>query len=234
MSYVFPRGVTTVHRIDVPCESTGFTPPPFDVHLKFLPPAAAEGWTLVAHAAAGRPDALALWLRPHPGIEQVMTAPGIAPKVLRARTRALPSAWAHMAAHVRVHHLDLAPDGTASWFIEGDRARIALLAGQLQASLGGRADVRCRAVQGAADGPAVSRRQFEALASAVSMGYYEIPHHIDLRTLASRTSISLGSVSELLRRAERAIITHYVDSRLLNLPPDEDEPFRPLDNVLRR
>jgi hypothetical protein len=68
------------------------------------------------------------------------------------------------------------------------------------------------------------------------MGYYEIPHRIDLRALAKATGVSLGSVSELLRRAEGAILTHYVDSNLMGWPlTDEDElrSFRPMVNMLR-
>jgi hypothetical protein len=44
------------------------------------------------------------------------------------------------------------------------------------------------------------------------MGYYDIPHNLDLRTLAATMGISLGSVSELLRRGESAVIMNYVDS----------------------
>ena len=69
------------------------------------------------------------------------------------------------------------------------------------------------------------------------MGYYEIPHRVDLRTLATAAGVSLGSVSELLRRAEASILTHYVDSSLVHWPADEEDelrPFRPMANLVRR
>ena len=249
MTQTYLKGnIATVHRIDLPCEQTGFSTPPFDVHLKFLPsPADGGGWTLLAHAAAGKPDILAHWLEKHPGIEQVRVAPGLAPKLFRASAGQLPATWAAVAAVVKVHHLDLAADGHAAWFIEGVRDQVWALVQHLEskqaapaanaAPTGTKAPepgVRCRPVTN--DGRAVlSRRQFEALSTAVAMGYYEIPHRIDLRTLAAATGVSLGSVSELLRRAEATILTNYVDSSLMGWPlaeEDEMRSFRPLLNVL--
>lgn len=241
MTQTYLKGTTaTVHRIDLPVEQTGFTTPPCDVHLKFLPsPATGEGWTLLAHAAAGKPDALARWLRPHANISNVRVAPGIAPKLLRATMATLPPEWATVASFVKVHHLNLAPDGNASWFIEGVRDQVWSLVQHLEAVAGpkpmGATEVRCRPVSGRREAP-ITRRQFEALATAVSLGYYEIPHRLDLRALAARTGLSLGSVSELLRRAEGAILTHYIDSSLMGWPVMDDDtasPFRPVVNMVR-
>ncbi len=242
MTQTYLKGnAPTVHRIDVPCEKAGFSAPPFEVHIKFLPSPLGSGWTLIAHAAAGRPDMLATWLRPHPGIEEVRAAPGIAPKLLRAKATNLPQEWMTVASFVKVHHLDLAPDGSASWFIEGTRDRVLALVQHLEATAlepNAPTTIRCRPVQGDLGDAPLSRRQFEALSSAVALGYYEIPHRLDLRELASRTGISLGSVSELLRRAEGSVLTHYVDSILMRWPPQAGEesaaPVLPVDNLLFR
>jgi hypothetical protein len=242
LTQTFLRGaVAAVHRIDLPCERTGFSTPPSDVHIKFLPSSASgDGWTLLARAAAGKPDVLARWLRPHPGIEQVRVAPGIAPKLLRAKVVSLPPEWATVASFAKVHHLDLAADGHASWFIEGVRDRIWALVQHLELTPDSPlapTEVRCRPVHGGRNVAPISRRQFEALSAAVALGYYDIPHRLDLRTLAARTGISLGSVSELLRRAEGAVLTHYVDSSLMSWPAMDEEgstdPFMPMDNMLR-
>lgn len=231
--------IAAVHRIDLPCAQTGFTTPPHDVHLKFLPsPATNEGWTLLAHAAAGKPDALARWLTPHPLITDVRVAPGIAPKMLRARASALPPEWATVASYAKVHHLNLAPNGNAAWFVEGARDQVLALVHHLESTskTPGATEVRCRPVVGSHQSALITRRQFEALATAVSLGYYEIPHRLDLRQLATRTGLSLGSVSELLRRAEAAILTHYIDASLLGWPLGDEtppNPFRPVVNLLR-
>ncbi|MHB1262584.1 MAG: helix-turn-helix domain-containing protein [Thermoplasmatota archaeon] len=242
MTQTYLKGtLPTVHRIDLPCERTGFTTPPFDVHLKFLPsPANGGGWTLLAHAAAGKPDILSRWLGQHPGIEQVRVAPGLAPKLFRASAAVLPAEWARVASFVKVHHLDLSADGQAAWFIEGVRDQVSGLVQELDVGRPAgpgkpQAEIRCRPVLGPSSATPISRRQFEALSTAVAMGYYEIPHRIDLRALAAATGVSLGSVSELLRRAEAAILTHYVDSNLMGWPlADEDElrSFRPIVGLL--
>lgn len=240
MTQTFLKGsMPTVHRVDLPCEQTGFTTPPFDVHLKFLPsPVAGDGWTLLAHAAAGKPDILSRWLAAHPGISNIRVAPGLAPKLFRATTKELPPAWTTVSSFAKVHHLDLAADGHASWFIEGVRDQIWALVKHLEVTPTvpqAAPDVRCRPVHsGRTDAP-ITRRQFEALSTAVALGYYEIPHRLDLRSLATKTGLSLGSVSELLRRAEGAILTHYVDSSLMGWPLGEEEtnPFKPIANMLR-
>lgn len=231
-----PQQPWTVHRIDLPCEKAGFSTPPFDVHIKFLP--TGDGWTLLAHAAAGKPDRLASWLRTHAGIDHVRVPPGIAPKMLRAMATALPSAWAKVASYAKVHHLDLGPDGSASWYVEGPREQVHALVEELgltaQPNLG--SDVRCRPVQGADVVASLSRRQFETLSSAVALGYYDIPHRIDLRELAARAGISLGSVSELLRRAEASVLTQYVDAHRMRTQvaePDASYPASMIDNLVR-
>jgi hypothetical protein len=224
------RGLAAaVYRIDLACEQAGFSCPPFDVHLKFLPnQLPRRGWTLLAHAAAGKPDALAPWLAEHPGIQDVRVEPGLAPKLLRATASHLPPLWAAAASFARVHHLDLSADGHASWFIDGVRGEILAFIDDLerrQVALGA-TEVRCRPVDERRRAP-VSRRQFEVLSTAVAMGYYDIPHRVDLRALATQSGISLGSLAELLRRAEAAVLTHYVDAALMGWPASGEEPPNP-------
>ena len=228
----------TVHRIDLPCDQTGFKcPPPHDVHIKFLPNLPPlQGWTLLAHAAAGKPEALARWLADQ-GFQDVRVEPGLAPKLLRASVRELPPIWAEAAAFAKVHHLDLAADGHASWFVEGAKADILAfvedLEGKQKVPLAA-TEVRCRPVSVRRRAP-ITRRQFEALASAVAMGYYDSPHRIDLRSLAAQAGVSLGSLSELLRRAEAAVLTHYVDASLMGWPvsaTDRPNPFQPVESLL--
>jgi hypothetical protein len=169
---------------------------------------------------------LAPWLKIQPGIADVRVAAGIAPKTLRATAAALPQAWADVVSFSKVHHLDLAADGHAAWFIEGVREQVWALVQHLELPQADVApiEVRCRPVVGGGSDARISRRQHEALSTAVALGYYEIPHRLDLRELATRTGLSLGSISELLRRAEGAILTHYIDSSLMGWPQPDVEP----------
>lgn len=204
-----------IHRIDMSPDQAGFPRPPCPVQLKFLPSPQAGGWTLLAGVQPGHANAIASWLATQPAFEGVSIAPGIAPRLVRAQASALPPRWTEVATLASVHHLDLRGDG-ASWFVEGARDDIRALLGQLRASSQDRQDVvRCRSLQVPGRPAPITRRQQEALATAVAMGYYEIPHRVDLRCLAKQKGITLGSFSELLRRAESAVLSHHVDSRLL-------------------
>jgi hypothetical protein len=210
-------GTPAVHRIDMPIEQAGFPAPPCPVQLKFLPSPQAGGWTLLANVLPGDTRDVAAWLAGQEGFGDVSVAPGIAPRLVRARAAALPPAWSEVATFVAVHHLDLRGPN-ASWFVEAGRNDLAALLQRLRStgpSGHGAAAIRCRAIQVQGRPAAITRRQQEVLSTAVALGYYEIPHRIDLRSLARHTGVSLGSVSELLRRAESTVLSHHVDASLL-------------------
>ena len=61
---------------------------------------------------------------------------------------------------------------------------------------------------------AITPRQEEALAAAIAMGYYEYPRKLNLTKLAEKLSIAPTTLSEILRRAERKLITSYLVNNL--------------------
>lgn len=61
---------------------------------------------------------------------------------------------------------------------------------------------------------AITPRQEEALAVALAMGYYEYPRKLNLTRLAEKLSIAPTTLSEILRRAERKLITSYLVNSL--------------------
>ncbi len=154
------------------------------------------------------PAKVARWLMPF-GPTEINIAPGIAPRVLRAKFNVLPPLWKDMLARVTVHYVDLTPEGTASIFVadSGDKVDhfVQMLRGESSV-------VRARQ---SLQGPArveLTARQLEVLALAVALGYYETPHKVSLRGLAKKLALSVGATSELLRRGESLIITNYVDA----------------------
>lgn len=52
----------------------------------------------------------------------------------------------------------------------------------------------------------LTARQFEALEAARDLGYYEVPREADLAAVADALDCTRSTASELLRRAERALV----------------------------
>ncbi|HVM45584.1 MAG TPA: helix-turn-helix domain-containing protein, partial [Candidatus Thermoplasmatota archaeon] len=166
-----------------------------------------DHWIVVALSAPGKPAQVARWLRPHTQGE-INLDPGLSPKILRARFDALPAAWARMLEDVLVIFLELTPEGSASVFVEDSQERVDRFVASLQID----EQVRQRQVEPSKERVKLTARQLEVLALAVALGYYETPHKLNLREIAQKLKISVGGVSELLRRGESLIITSYVDS----------------------
>lgn len=192
-------------RVDLPGAQIGFGPPPCPINLKFFE--MPTGWVLVGMTGPGKPPAAARWLESY-APASIQIAPGLSPKVLRASFDKLPPAWEKLLTSVVVHYLELTPDGSASVFIEDssenvqrfvDAAKLTNSTARVRQTLSGPQRVRLTA------------RQLEILSLAVALGYYEVPHKLNLRTLAKKVGLSVGAVSELLRRGEALIVTNYVD-----------------------
>lgn len=210
---------TITGRVDLPCAATGFTPPPCSVHLRLVPD--GDRWTLLARTAPNTPTVTARWLESHKP-SRLVPGPGIAPKFLRAEYDHLPAGLERLVHAVQLHHIDIEADGTASLFTTGPPEPAQRLASQLRLL---HESVRYRPAAVGPEKAVLTPRQMEAISTAVALGYYEIPRHLDLRTLGKAMEVSLGSVSELLRRAEGTIVKNYVDSiaseRWRRLTPEE-------------
>jgi DNA-binding CsgD family transcriptional regulator len=193
-------------RVDLPCSMTGFSPPPCNAQLKFEP----EGsrWTMIVLCPPGKPPQVARWLEAYkPASIHIGT--GLSPRILRATFDELPGRWGQMLASVQVQFAQLTPDGSASIFVEDVGSKVELFVQSLQL---GRPEVRARKKQPDPNRVKLTPRQLEVLSLAVALGYYEVPHKLNLRELAQKLSLSVGAVSELLRRAEALVITSYIDS----------------------
>lgn len=186
-------------RVDLPCGALGFEAPPCAVHLRFV--RTGPEWTLVVRAPPGRPNDVARWLAPHrPALTRV--EPGLAPKRLHAVFEEVPAAWSAWLTGLSVRFLDLRPEGAASLWVDG---------GDVEAFAADVGDARVRRASASPDPDVLTSRQREAMSLAVALGYYEVPHRVDLRTLARRMGLSLGATSELLRRGQSAIVHNFFD-----------------------
>ena len=55
----------------------------------------------------------------------------------------------------------------------------------------------------------LTSRQEQIVKMALNLGYFEFPKKIRLEELSSKLGISAGTLSEILRRAEKNILTRY-------------------------
>jgi predicted DNA binding protein len=58
----------------------------------------------------------------------------------------------------------------------------------------------------------ITSRQEDLMRIAFDLGFFEFPKRINLEGLSARLGISIGTLSEILRRGERNILSKYFDS----------------------
>lgn len=101
-------------------------------------------------------------------------------------------------------------DGTISWLMLGNKSSLKRLLDQLE-----KQSVRfsLRKIERARTANLLSKRQEEVLLKAYELGYFDQPRRIDLHSLASMLNLSPPTLSELLRRAQKKVITQYLKSK---------------------
>ena len=58
----------------------------------------------------------------------------------------------------------------------------------------------------------ITSRQEDIMRIAYDLGYFEFPKRINLEGLSTRLGVSIGTLSEILRRGEKNILSKYFDS----------------------
>ncbi len=209
-------------RFDVSCRTLGFDAPPVAVQLRFL--GVGSQWSLVALFPAGADRMVIPWLAAH-GVHPV-AAPGLAPRTVRCDLGDLPQRWATWVTAAKVLQVDLAATGLATLYVRGLPMEVARLVATLDHDrvAPGEGVQMERSVSDAALTP----RQAEVLRNALAMGYFEVPHRVDLRRLGKSMHLSVSAVSQLLRRAQAQVVRSYVDKDALGrgsaMDPDDLPP----------
>lgn len=193
-------------RVVVAVAALGASPPPRPVTVQAVRSLGRVG--LLVSATGATWDEVREWVeRDHPGNASFQRMG----RIVRVDFRKAPAAWSALLDATSYHHAILTPDGLATLTLRGRRGQLHdLLAGPLKVIPGARPDLRSVSTGGFERGPQLTDRQRAALLAAHQAGYYRIPRPINLRRLARAQGISSPALSELLRRAERAIIDDYV------------------------
>lgn len=217
-----------VERIDLSCERLGFEPPPpVPVSIKLIE--IRGQWSLYALFAPGEAPAIKRWLDLW-NSDAIETAPGIYPRVIRARFELLPPRWEWVRSGSGMWLVSLVPQGNATLVLMGERYGVPRLKEVVPAPTAMKVPIGSQN-QNPAGRVRLTPKQQEVLSLAVTFGYYEVPHRIDLRALARKLGRSLASVSSLLRRAEAQVLTNYVTDALVSEweehdPPSKTSPIR--------
>ncbi|MEM3386317.1 MAG: helix-turn-helix domain-containing protein [Nitrososphaerales archaeon] len=101
-------------------------------------------------------------------------------------------------------------DGTISWVMLGNKFAIRSLLDNLEKE-GVKFDLK--RIERAKKLDVLTKRQEEVLRLAFDLGYFDYPRRIDLRSLANILDLSPPTLSEMLRRAQKKVITEYLRSK---------------------
>ncbi len=113
------------------------------------------------------------------------------------------------------------PDGTTEWMIAftGREALTELLERLKEEKV----DVNILRLSSVADVETLTSRQRSIVEVALEQGYFDYPRRITLRSLAKKVGVSASTVSEVLRRAEKKILSTYSrPGGVRGLPEEED------------
>jgi len=209
-------------RFDLACEALGFRRPPMPLHLRFFPPPLPDGsrWTVLVVVAAGKAEDAVAWMQSH-AEGRATTPPGIAPRTVRFEVAALPPAWSRWLTAARVVQVDVGTHGVATLFVAGSLTQLAALAAALH-PVPAAARQRVSTTK-PIEQVEITPRQLEVLCNAVTMGYYDVPHRINLRELGKTMDLSVSAASQLLRRAQGQVIRAFIDSATLAGVQDQSD-----------
>ena len=115
------------------------------------------------------------------------------------------------------------PDGTVEWTIAfTGREALTELLDRLKEE---KVEVKILRLASVADVETLTSRQRNIVEIALEEGYFDYPRRITLRQLASRVGVSASTVSEVLRRAEKKILSTYGRTSAVQGPPSEEGLF---------
>ncbi len=212
-------GDRLVAQVQVPLETLGLATPPHTVRLRLM--TAGAGWRLLAWSEGSEIERAVEWLQELDGWQQAATAKR--PEHLVALEAAdLPKGWGWAKLPGSAVTFTVRPDGQASLSAEGDPAELAPFLSHWE----GRGFTVSTSAVPSPIAPDIgagilTRRQSEALSRAAAAGYYDIPRRVRLEDLAGEMDMSMGGLSELLRRAESRLVKAYIST--LPGPGETDE-----------
>lgn len=215
-----PGGEVLV-RLDLPVATLGLTAPPRKATLQAM--STTRGMVLLV-TLPGVPSEDAQRWQESLGFGPVLQ--GLGHRLHRIEVTQPRPVWDAVLEATQYHHVVAHPGGVATLTLRGPRRSVHHLVEEVLRTPA--RDARVRSVHVSSE-PAglLTARQREGLLAAHRAGYYRVPRPVNLLRLARSLGISSPALSELLRRAERAIIDAYVSGRLTPSEAGLREPAEP-------
>lgn len=201
-------GGRSLVTLRVPVDVLGLPPPPAEVRLRALP--GEEGWRVFARSASEDRRCVSWLCRIGMGQPEQVSSLGRSSRVLFAQLDPL---WATLVEDLGLQNARIRPDGWASMVFEGERD---LLGELVDGSILPTEDLEVEAVTpvdeigGQEHQDLLTPTQREALAAALTAGYYTVPRGTTLRDLADQLEVSASSLSERIRRAEGRLVRAHL------------------------
>lgn len=126
-------------------------------------------------------------------------------------------------------HSAAKPDGTVEWTLAFNRREA--LNELLDKMKEKQVDVKILSLSSMADAQNLTEHQRTLVETALEEGFFDYPRRISLQELASKIGVSASAASEVLRRAERKILSDYMKRERLKGMEDKEDPIA--ENLLR-
>jgi len=183
--------------VELSCHQLGFTPPPYDCHLRLLD--MEDSWVGYAWSHGAAIDAFHRWLARNLDLERTRLQE-TSRRVLIAHFETPPRSFQHLLDRAEVRLALLRADGSAALSVTGARADVRELLESLET---GSSNVEVTDVRMTADADPdslLTTEQHRAIGTAFEEGYFDVPRRVRLADLAERLGTSTSALSETLRR----------------------------------
>jgi hypothetical protein len=183
--------------VELSCHQLGFSPPPYDCHLRLLD---MEGsWVGYAWSHGAAIDAFHRWLARNLDLERTRLQE-TSRRVLIAHFETPPRSFQHLLDRADVRLALLRSDGSAALSVTGERADVRELLDSLDSSSTNVEVTDLRIPSSTDPDTLLTSEQHRAIGTAFEEGYFDVPRRVRLADLAERLGTSTSALSETLRR----------------------------------
>ncbi|PSG97230.1 hypothetical protein BRD56_06095 [Thermoplasmatales archaeon SW_10_69_26] len=183
--------------VELSCHQIGFSPPPYDCHLRLLD--LEDSWVGYAWSHGAAIDAFHRWLARNLDLERTRLQE-TSRRVLIAHFETPPRSFQHLLDRADMRLALLRADGSAALSVAGARSDVRELLDALENSSSNVEVTDVRMPSESRPDTLLTTEQHRAIGTAFEEGYFDVPRRVRLADLAERLGTSTSALSETLRR----------------------------------